>query len=106
MMLEGNAAPSDASANPEVADSDLTLLQAIEAGEIDLPELLPWSQWMSWRRGPGRRPAGRRPISGEESLLWRRTMLALYGDVWQDTLRGRVATPVPTEQVEGGSNNS
>ena len=34
----------------EVTQSDLTLAEAIEAGEIPQPPLMGWKTWMSWRK--------------------------------------------------------
>ena len=41
---------------PEVADSTLSLIDEIEAGNIPDPGLIDWSVWLLWRAGAGREP--------------------------------------------------
>ena len=75
----------------EVDGSTVTLCEEIHRGNVDVPGLLDWGSWQSWRREGGREPP--RPL-GElhearlrrESFLWKSTMSHVYGHDWQDQL--------------------
>ena len=68
----------------EVAGSTGTLMEEIEAGNIERPPPLSYNEWISWRSRAGRRPHARddgaSTTSGEEKTLWERTMTTLYGE--------------------------
>ena len=70
----------------QVAGSEKTLLEAIRDGEIERPSLMRWDAWQQWRTRVGRRPHmsvdGYSTTSGQESAMWRATMLELYGTDW------------------------
>ena len=40
----------------EVAESALSLLRALEAGDLEMPPLCTWPGWQHWRATEGRRP--------------------------------------------------
>ena len=76
----------------------VTLIEAIEAGRVETPGELSFTQWQAWRRGPGQRPTVRRDGRGlstrQEVDLWRSVMAHLYGE-------GR-ATELEDEEGEPG----
>ena len=79
----------------EVTQSDLTLAEAIEAGEIPQPPLMGWKAWMSWRKFVGKRPVtnvdGGTTHNRLESKLWKATMESLYGEEWMEDPRSSEA---------------
>ena len=85
----------------EVTQSDLTLAEAIEAGEIPQPPLMGWKTWMSWRKFVGKRPVtnvdGGTTHNRLESRLWKATMEGLYGEEWMEDLNSGDGGPEPSE---------
>ena len=79
----------------EVSGSTLTLKQAIDAGEIEVPGLLEWNAWQKWRRDVGKRPTqrvdGRTTSNTEEAALWKATMQDRHGSDWSMQLMTQVA---------------
>ena len=65
----------------------LTLLEAIDQHLVPIPKLLTWDEWRNWRRDYGRRPHGRG--QGDESKLWKSTMVACYGPKYLDLIHDR-----------------
>jgi hypothetical protein len=90
------AAPhsQDADDAGEVEGFRGSLLDAIDCGEVDPPELLAWREWQRWRNLEGRRPPGRAIVhggAGPEARLWKATMAEFFGDGWRLLL----AAPAP-----------
>ena len=74
-----------------VSRSIMSLRHHIEvAQDIEVPELLTFNQWLTWRSGPGRRPRSGldscSTTNREESELWRSTMAMVHGPEWQEVL--------------------
>ena len=82
-------------ASQEVSGSTITLKQAIDAGEIEVPGLLEWNAWQKWRRDVGKRPTqrvdGRTTSNTEEAALWKATMQDRHGSDWSMQLMTQVA---------------
>ena len=67
-------------------------MRAIDDGDLEVPDLMPWTKWMAYRAVEGRRPANRRGDSTTttlkyEGVMWREVMSAVYGLEWQVELR-------------------
>ena len=70
---------------PQVAGSVLTLIEEIDQGGIEAPDLIDYRAWLRWRGEVGREPPRPpRELHGyrlqRESNLWRTTMAHLYGE--------------------------
>ena len=85
----------------EVTRSDLSLAEAIEAGEVPVPPLMGWRAWQSWRKYVGKRPTtnvdGGTTHNRLESKLWKATMESLYGEEWMVELDDQGGGPDPSE---------
>ena len=60
----------------------VTLLQAIESGEVPYPEKMSYVTWLKWRKDTGSRPVTKRDgistTPEQEAALWRRVMQFLH----------------------------
>ena len=60
----------------------VTLLQAIESGEVPYPEKMSYVRWLKWRKDTGSRPLTKRDgistTPEQEAALWRRVMQFLH----------------------------
>ena len=69
-MLEAHGASAGIGGAPrmaapkEVHDSDLSLKEAIDVGDVEAPDLMGYKSWLTWRSGPGLRPKELKSISG------------------------------------------
>ena len=57
-------------------------MRAIDDGDLEVPDLMPWTKWMAYRAVEGRRPANRRGDSRTttlryEGIMWREVMSAV-----------------------------
>ena len=80
----------------EIVHETITTLQGgIEEGLIEVPPLMSWNEWQSWRsqEGPQRRPLQRRDgvkrTTNQEVWLWQDTMRLNHGEDWRDQLDAR-----------------
>ena len=62
----------------------VSLLDAVAAGRVPRPAEMPFSEWLKWRAGSGKRPTrGRDGVSTtmqQEAVLWKALMSAYYGE--------------------------
>ena len=69
----------------EVANYEGTFEDAVGDMAIPVPELMPFNEWISWRKKEGLRPTKRlgcvrATTSQEEAELWRRAMQYFHGE--------------------------
>ena len=89
-----------------VVGSSLSLLEAINRGEVPQPPLINQQMWLRWRRDHGRRPArkGTREASTtikEEMKLCKEAMAKYHGGDWQEKL----FNAEPQEDEEDGDDS-
>ena len=75
----------------EVASYEGTFEDAVSDMTIPVPELMPFNEWISWRKKEGLRPTkkhgcARATTSLEEADLWRRAMQHFHGEDWRMTM--------------------
>jgi len=75
----------------QISGSDKTLVDAINDGDIDKPNLMSWNAWQQWRsRGGGRRPTQERDgfstTSTQEVAWYREVMAEQYGTSWAEDI--------------------
>ena len=80
----------------EVTGRDERLVDLIDSGEVERPELVDYLGWVSWRAAAGGRPARRRgdgvsTTSAQEAALWRAIMEHVHGEDWRQELADRQA---------------
>ena len=80
----------------EVTGKEDRLIDLIDSGEVEQPELLDYLGWISWRAAAGSRPSRRRGDGGsttpaQESALWRAVMEHVHGEDWRQLLADRQA---------------
>ena len=79
-------APVAAAVSAEVSGQPgrVSLLDAVAAGRVPRPAEMPFSEWLKWRAGSGKRPTrGRDGVSTtmqQEAVLWKALMSAYYGE--------------------------
>ena len=79
-------APVAAAVSAEVSGEpvEVSLLDAVAAGRVPRPAEMPFSEWLKWRAGSGKRPTrGRDGVSTtmqQEAVLWKALMSAYYGE--------------------------
>ena len=79
-------APVAAAVSAEVSGEPVgvSLLDAVAAGRVPRPAEMPFSEWLKWRAGSGKRPTrGRDGVSTtmqQEAVLWKALMSAYYGE--------------------------
>ena len=79
-------APVAAAVSAEVSGepAGVSLLDAVAAGRVPRPAEMPFSEWLKWRAGSGKRPTrGRDGVSTtmqQEAVLWKALMSAYYGE--------------------------
>ena len=60
----------------------VTLLEAIEGGDVPYPERMSYVAWLKWRRETGSRPLSKRDgvstTPEQEAALWRKVMKFLH----------------------------
>ena len=66
----------------EVVGTEESFEKAIERGFLEPPLALSWPKWQNYRKRTQNKPAHRTPA--EESALWRRVMLNLFGKNWRE----------------------
>ena len=76
-----------------VSGSELSFMDALKAGVIPKPPLVPWNGpdgFQAWRRKYGKRPSvavdGYTTTATQESSFWRSSMEHLYGTNWGNRL--------------------
>ena len=94
-MTSGEAAVHDMSYQ-EVAEYDGTFEEAVAGDIIPKPKLMPYNDWIAWRKVIGKRPTkangcDRATTSKEEAALWRGAMAHYYGDEWRLSLDAMLA---------------
>ena len=89
----------------QVSGSNKTLKDAIRDGDVQVPVLMRWNTWQQWRRDTGLRPTaavdGEATTTGLESVLWKSTMLDLYGEDWTFELLGKDEAQAPALVAQG-----
>ena len=75
----------------EVANYEGTFEDAVSDMTIPVPELMPFNEWISWRKKEGLRPTkkhgcARATTSLEEAELWRRAMQHFHREDWRMTM--------------------
>ena len=75
----------------------VSLLDAVAAGRVPRPAEMPFSEWLKWRAGSGKRPTrGRDGVSTtmqQEAVLWKALMSAYYGEERAEALEEAGAEP-------------
>ena len=91
--------PAEALAVAEVSGEPegVSLLDAVAAGRVPRPAEMPFSEWLKWRAGSGKRPTrGRDGVSTtmqQEAVLWKALMSAYYGEERAEALEEAGAEP-------------
>ena len=79
-------APVAAAVSAEVSGQPgrVSLLDAVAAGRVPRPAEMPFSEWLKWRAGSGKRPTrdrdGVSTTMQQEAVLWKALMSAYYGE--------------------------
>ena len=106
-MTSGEVAVHDMSYQ-EVAEYDGTFEEAVTGDIIPKPKLMPYNDWIAWRKVTGKRPTkamgcDRTTTSAEEAALWRSAMAVYYGETWRLGLDAMVADHAEAADQEASS---
>ncbi len=106
-MTSGEVAVHDMSYQ-EVAEYDGTFEEAVAGDIIPKPKLMPYNDWIAWRKVTGKRPTkaigcDRATTSAEEAALWRSAMAVYYGETWRLGLDAMVADHAEAADQEASS---
>ena len=76
----------------EVSRSDVTLLQAIAAGDVPKPDPLSYNAWLQWRKRCGKRPVTKTDGGTTSSAFERDLRIAVLKDLYGDNFEELVQT--------------